>query len=220
MPRCSSPLPPSGESKIVVHLMYGSKQWKRTMDGELKSIIRDMALGRFEPAGRKIAASPTLCGPVVRSYAKLLVHECKEAARTIRVADHQDVAKLDLKTFTAEVFAKCARSANFVKSLIPVDPRDTLDEHGASALIMGIVLYMHSMQSNTLQHILSYVLRKAGCNREGFKVLHSLGLTLSYTSVLKVMCDLDAKPDVPEKSSVETIEKSIDSVLTSYPYFQ
>lgn len=185
------------------------------MEGESKSIIRDMALQRFEPAGRKIAASDKLCPPVVKNYSKRLVSECKEAARTIRVSDHQDVTQLDMKNFTAEVFVKCPKTANLIKSLIPIEPRDTLDEHGATAVIMGIILYMHSMQSNTLQHILSYVLRRAGCNREGFKTLHSLGLTLSYTSILKVMNDIDAKPDVPEKSSIDTIEKSIDSVVKS-----
>lgn len=183
------------------------------MDGDVKSIIRDMALRRPEPAGRKIAASDPLCSAVVKNYSKRLVAECKDAARTIRVSDHQDVTKLDIKSFTAEVFLKCPKTANLVKSLIPVEPRDTLDEHGATALIMGVILYMHSMQSNTLQHILSYILRRAGLNREGFKALHSLGLTLSYTSVLKVMNDIDAKPDVSEKSSIDTIERSIDSVV-------
>jgi hypothetical protein len=129
------------------------------------------------------------------------------------VSDHQDVTQLDMKAFTSEVFQKCAKTANLIKSLIPIEPRDTLDEHGATAVIMGVILYMHSMQSNTLQHILSYVLRRAGCNREGFKTLHSLGLTLSYTSILKVMNDIDAKPDIVEKSSLDTIEKSIDSVV-------
>jgi len=182
------------------------------MDGDIKSIIRDMALRRPEPAGRKIAASDKLCSAVMKNYSKRLVAECKDAARTIRVADHQDITQLDIKTFTAQVFQKCPKTANLVKSLIPIEPRDTLDEHGATALIMGVILYMHSMQSNTLQHILSYVLRRAGCNREGFKTLHSLGLTLSYTSILKLMNDIDAKPDI-EKSSIDTIEKSIDSVV-------
>jgi hypothetical protein len=183
------------------------------MEGDIKSIIRDMALRRPEPAGRKIAASDKLCPAVIKNYAKRLVTECKEAARTIRVSDHQDVTQLDMKAFTSEVFQKCAKTANLIKSLIPIEPRDTLDEHGATAVIMGVILYMHSMQSNTLQHILSYVLRRAGCNREGFKTLHSLGLTLSYTSILKVMNDIDAKPDIVEKSSLDTIEKSIDSVV-------
>ncbi|XP_054162316.1 uncharacterized protein LOC128960269 [Oppia nitens] len=212
IPRSSSPLPPAGESKVVVQLLYGSKQWKRTMDGDIKSIIRDMALRRPEPAGRKIAASDNLCSAVMKNYSKRLVSECKDAARTIRVADYQDITQLDMKTFTSEVFLKCPKTANLIKSLIPVEPRDTLDEHSATALIMGVILYMHSMQSNTLQHILSYVLRRAGCNREGFKFLHSLGLTLSYTSILKIMNDIDTKPDI-EKSSIDTIEKSIDSVV-------
>ncbi|CAG2118173.1 unnamed protein product, partial [Medioppia subpectinata] len=238
-PRSSSPLPPAGESKVVVQLLYGSKQWKRTMDGDIKSIIRDMALRRPDPAGRKIAASDKLCAAVMKNHSKRLVSECKEAARTMRVPDHQDVTQLDMKSFTSEVFMKCPKTANLIKSLIPVEPRDTLDEHSATALIMdapvvtarasveprdtldehsatalimGVILYMHSMQSNTLQHILSYVLRRAGCNREGFKFLHSLGLTLSYTSILKIMNDIDAKPDI-EKSSLDTIEKSIDSVV-------
>lgn len=212
-PRSSSPLPPAGESKVVVQLLYGSKQWKRTMDGDIKSIIRDMALRRPEPAGRKIAASDKLCSAVIKNYSKRLVAECKDAARIIRVSDHQDVTQLDIKTFTAKVFQSCPKTAELIKSLIPVEPRDTLDEHGATALIMGVILYMHSMQSNTLQHILSYVLRRAGCNREGFKTLHSLGLTLSYTSILKLMNDIDSKPDIVEKSSLDTIEKSIDSVV-------
>ncbi|CAG2122206.1 unnamed protein product, partial [Medioppia subpectinata] len=160
-PRSSSPLPPAGESKVVVQLLYGSKQWKRTMDGDIKSIIRDMALRRPDPAGRKIAASDKLCAAVMKNHSKRLVSECKEAARTMRVPDHQDVTQLDMKSFTSEVFMKCPKTANLIKSLIPVEPRDTLDEHSATALIMGVILYMHSMQSNTLQHILSYVLRRA-----------------------------------------------------------
>lgn len=218
-PRSSSPLPPAGESRLLVHLMYGSKQWKRNIEGDFKSIIRDMALGRLDPAGRKIANSEKLCSAVIKNYSKRLVSECKDASRTIRLQDHQDICQLDIKKYTTEVFQKCPMTANFIKSLIPVDPRDTLDEHGATAVIMGVILYMQSMQSNILQHILSYQLRRAGCNREGFKQLHSLGLTLSYTSILKIMSDINEQMEeiYNAEKSMERIEKSIDEVVGQKP---